>query len=70
MEDWADNLIPPPLPKDLDKFESALVSAIHQAATQASPPTSPSSHTHKNHWYYNDRIKELRHRLLIIRKAL
>lgn len=66
METWADGFIPP---EDIDHFEFALVSAIQQAVTQAFPPMSPSSPTHKNQWFYNDRTREVRHGL-IMRKTL
>jgi len=67
IEDWVAGWVPP---DDLDQFDSAFVGAIHEAGTQAFPTTSPSFHSHRNHWFYNDRIRELRHRLLIMRKLL
>lgn len=66
METWASSFKPP---DDIDHLESKIVQAIHTAANQPIPLTTPVSY-HRNHWFYDDGIKELRYRLLILWKTL
>ncbi|XP_069992820.1 uncharacterized protein [Penaeus vannamei] len=66
METWACSFDPP---NNIDQLESEIVQAIHIAANQTIPLTTPTTH-HRNHWFYDERVKELRRRLLILRKTL
>lgn len=66
MELWAEYH-----PTDgIDSQEEEFVAALHQAANASIPITGPHPTCHKNSWYYNDRVHELKHRLSSLRKIL
>ncbi|ROT64139.1 pol-like protein [Penaeus vannamei] len=67
LEEWAESYTPS---QDLDTKEEEIVSALHHAANQAIPTYKPTSYIHSNKWYYSDRVRELLHRLIILRKTL
>ncbi|ROT62229.1 pol [Penaeus vannamei] len=67
LEEWVESYTPS---QDLDTKEEEIVSALHHAANQAIPAYKPTSYIHSNKWYYSDRVRELRHRLIILRKTL
>jgi len=67
MEKWASNYIPP---SDATQLEKDFTNAIHNANKSSIPLTNVTLHAHKNCWFYNDRIRELKHRMNMFRKAL
>ncbi|ROT74163.1 hypothetical protein C7M84_007337 [Penaeus vannamei] len=67
MEKWASNYIPP---SDATQLEKDFTNAIHNATDSSIPLTNVTLHAHKNSWFYNDRIRELKHRMNMFRKAL
>ncbi|ROT69722.1 pol [Penaeus vannamei] len=67
MEEWAETHVPA---HDLEDQEKEIVAALHQAANQAIPKVGTSVFTHKNGWFYNDRVRELKHRLIVLKKKL
>jgi len=67
MEEWAETHVPA---HDLEDQEKGIVAALPQAANQAIPKVGTSVFTHKNGWFYNDRVRELKHRLIVLKKKL
>ena len=53
---------------DIDKLEKDFVEAIQNAADASIPVVVPTSHQHKDNWYYCPEIKELNARMNRVRK--
>ena len=54
---------------DLDEHNQQLVEALNAAASSAMPKTKPPKTQHKDAWYYDARVKELKHRLNAIKST-
>lgn len=67
MENWANNYTPS---DNLEQIESDVVNGLHEAANHGIPQITSKFTSHTNFWYYNSRVKELKHRLLILRKKI
>lgn len=67
MEEWAKEYIQS---NDLDSLEDDIVTALDHAANKAIPTISTNIYFHKQFWYYNDRVRELRYHLISLRKKL
>ena len=64
---WHGSFTPP---VDINDLERCVTEAFCAAARASIPLSDPALHRHRNHWYYNDRVKELRHRVNRARKTL
>ena len=53
---------------DIDQLEKDLVEALQNAANASIPVVVPTSHHHKDNWYYCPEIKELNARMNRVRK--
>ncbi|XP_047478493.1 uncharacterized protein LOC125031653 [Penaeus chinensis] len=67
IDEWSSTYTPA---EDLDSLEADIVKAIHDVANVSIPVITSIPYTRKNKWFHNDRIRELKHRLLQLRKAL
>lgn len=66
LDEWSVTYNPS---EDVDTLEADLVNAIHSAATFSIPVITPIPYKHKK-WLHNDRIRELKYRLLQIQRPL
>ena len=66
LEEWHQAYQPP---TDINQLEADLVSAFHEAADAAMPKSKPNRKNHKDSWYYNERVRELKHRLNVARRV-
>lgn len=54
----------------IDELEEDLRTVITRAAEITFSKTKPHNRNHSDHWYYNERVAELHHRIHITRKNL
>ena len=67
LTSWYSSFTPP---ADINDLERCVTEAFCAAANASIPLSDPAPYRHRNHWYYNDRVKELRHRVNRARKTL
>lgn len=60
MEDYATNY---PLDHKLATLQEDIIGPLHFRTDEYIPNIASGFQQHKNHWFYNCRIKELRHRI-------
>ena len=53
---------------DIDQLEKDFVEALQNAADASIPVVVPTSHQHKDNWYYCPEIKELNARMNRVHK--
>ena len=56
------------LAEGIDQLENDFVEAVQNAADASIPIVVPTSHQHKDNWYYCPEIKELNARMKRVRK--
>ncbi|XP_076047611.1 uncharacterized protein LOC143029087 [Oratosquilla oratoria] len=54
---------------DVDSLEADLSTALHAAARDTIPLQGQPTRRHKNHWYYNEEMREANHRVYMFRRA-
>ena len=65
LDAWSENYTPP---DDINEAEKDLVRAFHVALDKACPVARHGNRQYKDHWYYNDEVKELYARVNASRK--
>ncbi|KAK8390652.1 hypothetical protein O3P69_010393 [Scylla paramamosain] len=65
LDTWSETYI---TPDDINEAEKNLVQAFHAALDKACPVSSHSNRHYKDHWFYDDEVKELYARVNSARK--
>lgn len=65
LDTWSETYI---TPDDINEAEKNLVQAFHAALNKACPVSSQSNRHYKDHWFYDDEVKELYARVNSARK--
>lgn len=56
LDRWSEQYVPP---RDVNQAERDLVNAFHASLDKACPVASHGNRQYKDHYYYNDKVKEL-----------
>ena len=64
---WLEAFVPPP---DVQDHEQCVADAFLEAARASIPLASQACFTHRNHWFYGPRVREIKHRVQQARKNL